>query len=83
MGAYEEALAQSESYFVAEVVDVAASFCVGCCALFLQVFRVAVEDLEDGRSGGLDCIAAMLGREDAPSNCWVREEWTERGRLHV
>jgi len=79
---YEEPLAQAEGDFIAEVIDAATRFCVGRRALTLKVFGRAVEDLDNGGAGGLDCVGAMEGKWEASSDCRVREEWSQRGWFH-
>jgi hypothetical protein len=43
---YEEALAQSVGYFVAEVIYPPTCFCVRCCALALEMLDSIIEDLQ-------------------------------------
>ena len=74
LGEYEETFAETGSDFIAEIVDSSAAFCVGGCALFLEVFCVAVEDLEVGRSWSLDGIGSPLW--DAPAESGPRKKWS-------
>ena len=62
----EEALAEPGGDFVFEIVDLPAVLGVCSGAFFLQVFGVAVEDLEGGGAGGLDGVTA--GDECSLSN---------------
>lgn len=54
---YQQSLAETNGHLVLEVVSLAASFDVGGGLLLLQPFRLAVEDLKDGCSGGLERVA--------------------------
>ena len=53
---HKEPLRQSRSHLVSEIVNFSTCFCVRGCALFLQIFGAAIEDLQHWCSGCLDCI---------------------------
>lgn len=46
----KKTFAEARGNFIAEIVDSSATFCVGGCALFLDVFGVCVEDLKRRRT---------------------------------
>lgn len=52
----EQTLAETGCYLIAKVVYSPAGFDVGSCALFLEVFCLAGEDLERGGARGLDGV---------------------------
>lgn len=54
---YQQSLAEPNGHLVLEIVSLSARFDIGGGLLLLQPFRLAVEDFEDGGSGGLERVA--------------------------
>lgn len=77
---YKKAFAQTGSNLVAKIINLSTALGVRGCTLLLEVFGVAVENLEIGRSGRLDSIGPTWLKP--PTKSGSGKEGPERSWLH-
>jgi len=77
---HQESLTEPDSHLIFEVVGLPAPLDISCGPLLLQPFRSPVEDLEDGRPGGLGGEASTCPGDRSGELVWAD---SCKGRIHL